>query len=161
MLVALALSVYTIVFIAASTSDVVRYEIPNGLSLALVAAFLPYAISLPLSAVAAHGAAALCMLGLAAACFAFGLMGGGDAKLLAAAALWMGWHNLAAFILLTAIAGACLGVVLMTLRWFMPRPRAGRWYSRVLDSEEGVPYGVAISGAALVLLPRLAAASIH
>jgi prepilin peptidase CpaA len=115
-------------------------------------------LSLPLSAAGAHVAAGLSMLVLASVCFGLGLMGGGDAKLLAAAALWMGWRNLAPFVLLTALAGACLGMLLLALRRQLPRPpEPDRWYSRVLDSDEGVPYGLAISGAALALLPRLAA----
>ena len=162
MLVAFALSIYVAVFAAASASDIVRYEIPNALSLALAAAFLPFAWSLPPPIAVAHLGAGLCMLALAALGFAFGLIGGGDAKLLAAAALWMGWHNLAPFVLLTALAGTCLGVALLVLRRLLPRARAaGRWYSRVLTPEEGVPYGVAISGAALALLPRLAAMPTH
>lgn len=162
MLVALALSVYVVVFAAAAAIDLVRYEIPNALSLALVAAFLPFASALPLAVAASHLLAGLCMLVLTALCFAFGLMGGGDAKLLAAAALWMGWHDLAPFIFLTALAGACLGMVLLALRRLLPNARqAERWYSKALSPQEGLPYGVAISGAALALLPRLAAAALH
>jgi prepilin peptidase CpaA len=162
MLVALGLSVYVVVFAAAAAGDLIRYEIPNRLSLALAAAFLPFATALPPSIIAAHLLAALCMLVLAALGFGFGLMGGGDAKLLSAAALWMGWHDLVPFIVLTALAGACLGMVLLALRRLLPQARwAGRWYSRALSPEEGVPYGVAIAAAALALLPRLAAAPLQ
>ena len=159
MLVALAFAVYVLVFAAAAASDLVRYEIPNVLSLVLVAAFLPFASALSLAVAASHVSAALSILVLTALCFGFGLMGGGDAKLLAAAALWMGWQNLLPFILLTTLAGACLGMLLLVLRRLLPRAaQADRWYSRLLSPREGVPYGVAISAAALALLPRLAAA---
>jgi len=159
MLVTLALAVYVLVFAAAAASDLVRYEIPNVLCLVLVAAFLPFASVLSLAVAASHLSAALSILVLTALCFAFGLMGGGDAKLLAAAALWMGWQNLLPFILLTTLVGACLGMLLLVLRRLLPRAaQAGGWYSRLLSPREGVPYGVAISAAALALLPRLAAA---
>ena len=162
MFVALALAIYIVVFAAAAASDLVRYEIPNVLSLALVAAVVPFSSALPLAAIGSHLLAALCMLVVTAICFARGLMGGCDAKLLAAAALWMGWRELAPFILLTALTGACVGMILLTLRRLLPRARlAGRWYSKVLNPCEGVPYGVAISGAALALLPRLALAAQH
>ena len=158
-MVTFALAVYVLVFAAAAASDLVRYEIPNALSVALVAAFLPFASALALPVAAEHLLAALSVLVLTTLCFAFGLMGGGDAKLLAAAALWMGWHNLLPFILLTTLAGACLGMALLALRRVLPSAsESGRWYSRLLRPREGVPYGVAISGAALALLPRVTAA---
>lgn len=140
----------------AAASDLVRYEVPRGLCLAVVAAFLWLAPSLPLAAAASHIAAAAVVLAATALCFEFGLMGGGDAKLLAAVALWMGWGNLVAFIILTAIAGALLGLVVLALRRFLPRRRrAGHWYSRVLARGEGVPYAIAISASGLALLPHL------
>ncbi|HZT50781.1 MAG TPA: prepilin peptidase [Stellaceae bacterium] len=156
MLVALALAVYVLAFAFAAVSDLVHYEIPNALSVALAAAFLCFAPALPFAAAAGHVMAGACVLVLAAAGFCLGLMGGGDVKLLAAAALWMGWHNLATFLLLTMLAGAALGLLLLALRRVLPRARNWRWFSRALSPGEGVPYGVAIAGAALALLPRLA-----
>ncbi|HUZ73003.1 MAG TPA: prepilin peptidase [Stellaceae bacterium] len=153
----LALGAYAAALVAAGLTDLVRYEIPNGASLVLVAAFGAIVPSLSLPAAAAHVTAGLAVLAATAACFALRLMGGGDAKLLAAAALWMGWRNLFAFIVLTALAGAFLGLALLLLRWCLPRAcAAGRWYSRLLSPGEGVPYGIAISASGLALLPLLA-----
>lgn len=158
MLIAFTLALYILGFAAAAASDLARYEIPNALSLVLVAAFVPFATGLTLDLAATHLLAGLSMLVVTALCFGFGLMGGGDAKLLAAAAVWMGWHNLLPFLLLTTLAGACLGMLLLVLRQFLPHAsETGRWYSRLLSRHEGVPYGVAISGAALMLLPRIVA----
>jgi prepilin peptidase CpaA len=158
MLVAFTLALYVLVFAAAAASDLVRYEIPNALSLVLVAAFVPFAMGSTLGLAATHVLAGLSMLLATALCFGFGLMGGGDAKLLAAAALWMGWHNLLPFLLLTTLTGACLGMLLVVLRRLLPRAgQSGCWYGRLLSRREGVPYGVAISGAALALLPRIVA----
>jgi prepilin peptidase CpaA len=161
MTAALALAVYVAALAAAAASDLVRYEIPPGLCLVLVAAFLWLAPSLPLAAAASHIAAAAAMLAVTALCFECGLMGGGDAKLLAAITLWLGWGNLAAFIVLTALAGALLGLFVLTLRRLLPRAGAGRWYSRVLAPSEGIPYAIAIAASGLVLLPRLISASGH
>ena len=48
--------------------------------------------------------------------FSLGWIGGGDAKLAAAAALWIGWGSLLDFGLSTAIYGGVLTVALMLMR---------------------------------------------
>src|SRR5438128_1250085 len=76
----------------AALRDLTSYTIPNWLSLCLAAAFLPAAFTLGLP-VAVIG---LCLgIGVAAllagmVMFALGWIGGGDAKLFAASALWLG-----------------------------------------------------------------------
>jgi prepilin peptidase CpaA len=161
MLSSVALAIYVLALVAAGLSDLVRYEIPNALCLALVAGFALFAVSLPLAVTAWHVAAGVAVLAAAALCFAFRIFGGGDAKLLAAAALWVGWPNLASFILVTAIAGGILGAILLALRRFAPAAPAERWYGRLLARGEGVPYGIAIAVAGLMLLPRLNPALLH
>ena len=158
MLSSVALAIYALALVAAGLSDLVRYEIPNSLCLALVAGFALFAVSLPLAIVAWHVAAGMAVLAATALCFAFRIFGGGDAKLLAATALWVGWQNLASFILVTAVAGGILGLFLLALRRFAPAPSAERWYGRLLARDEGVPYGIAIAFSGLVLLPRLSPA---
>lgn len=155
MLSSAALAIYVLALLVAGLSDLVRYEIPNTVCLALVAGFALVAPSLPLAAVAWHVACGIAILAATAVFFAFRLIGGGDAKLLAATALWVGWHYLTTFILVTAIAGGVLGLVLLALRRFAPEPPPGRWYGRLLARGEGVPYGMAIAVSGLALLPRL------
>jgi prepilin peptidase CpaA len=150
-----ALAIYVLALLAAGFSDLVRYEIPNTVCLVLVAAFAPFAWSLPLAAVAWHVACGVAMLAATAVFFALRLFGGGDAKLLAATALWVGFENLASFILVTAIAGGVLGLLLLAVRRFAPAPAPGRWYGRLLGRGEGVPYGLAIAVSGLALLPSL------
>jgi prepilin peptidase CpaA len=162
MLASVALAICAAALAAAGANDLVRYRIPNSLCLAVVAAFVVLVPSLPLATTASHAATGLAVLAATSACFALGLMGGGDAKLLAATALWMGWGYLLPFVLLTSLAGAALGLTLLVARRHVRRPLAqGRWYSRLLSDGEGVPYGVAISAAALSLLPRLAPDLLH
>jgi prepilin peptidase CpaA len=152
----LAITAYAVALAAAAASDLVRYEIPPGLSPALAALYLWPAATMPLGTTLAHVAAGGSVLVATTLCFYGGVMGGGDAKLIAAVAVWLGWRNLVPFVLLTALAGAVLGLVLLALRRTLPRPpRAGRWYSRVLAPRAGVPYAIAIATAGLVLLPRL------
>ncbi|HXQ52446.1 MAG TPA: prepilin peptidase [Stellaceae bacterium] len=159
MLASVALAVYAVALAAAGVGDVVRFQIPNGLSVALVLAFVLFAPALPLAVTAWHLATGLAVLAATAAGFALRLMGGGDAKLIAATALWLGWRNLMPFLVLMVLAGGVLGLVVLVARRFAPDPVApGRWYSRVLARDEGVPYGLAIALAGLALLPRLSPA---
>ncbi len=153
MLSTLALSVYVAALLVAAISDVLHYEIPDTVSAVLIAGFLPIAIALPVSLSLAHVAAAAAVFAVATLLFAGGVWGGGDVKLMAATALWIGWQELAAFLLLTALLGAVLALTLLATRAVAgPRVAAGHWYSRVLSRDEGVPYGVAIAASGLMLL---------
>jgi prepilin peptidase CpaA len=156
MLLSTAFGIYATALIAAAINDLARYEIPDMLSVVLVAAFLPMAASLPLSLSAWHALTGLATFFVAAILFATGICGGGDVKLLGATALWMGWHNLPEFLLFTALAGGVLALLLIAARKLAPVERkAGHWYSRLLHDSEGVPYGVAIAVAGLAMSSRL------
>jgi prepilin peptidase CpaA len=156
MLLSIALGTYLTALVAAAINDLVRYEIPDMLSVALVAAFLLTAAYLPLSLSAWHALAGLATFLVAAILFATGICGGGDVKLIGATALWMGWQNLFEFLLFTALAGGVLALVLIAARKLAsPERKSGHWYSRLLCDTEGVPYGVAIAAAGLVLSSRL------
>jgi prepilin peptidase CpaA len=156
MLLTLALAIYLIALAAAAINDLRCYEIPDIVSVTLVAAFLPTAASLPLSLSAWHAAAGLATFFAAAILFVTGICGGGDVKLLGATALWMGWQNLPEFLLFTALAGGVLALVLLAARKLAsPGHKYGHWYSRLLHDSEGVPYGVAIAVAGVALSSRL------
>lgn len=155
MLATAALSVYLLALLAASVSDLTRYEIPNPVSLIAVAAFALTLPTLPLWTSLAHISTGLTFFAVGTALFVLNIWGGGDAKLLGAAALWTGWNDLASFVLLMALAGAVLALALIVLRRLIQTAPVGRWYSRLLSKSEGIPYGVAIAIAAalVVLLP--------
>src|SRR5207342_1612468 len=72
----------------AAASDLLNMTISNRISLALVGGFAVLAVVCGLSpqTIAAHAAAGLLVLAIGFALFARGLVGGGDAKLAAAAA---------------------------------------------------------------------------
>jgi prepilin peptidase CpaA len=112
-----------------------------------------------------HLLAGLIALGVGFALFAFGYIGGGDAKLYAGAALWLGLHDLLVYTLIATILGGFLTLALLGLRQ-MPLPaglaRQG-WISKLHDSRSGIPYGVALAAGVFAILPqaeilRLAAA---
>jgi prepilin peptidase CpaA len=76
-----------------------------------------------------------------AALFAFGMMGGGDVKLLGALALWFPWQAVLSLIVLMAMLGGLVTIVTVIHH---------RMTKRLGQPE--IPYGVAISIAALWLL---------
>jgi prepilin peptidase CpaA len=92
------------------------------------------------------------MLVVAAGMFALGWLGGGDAKLMTAAALWLGLKGLAPFVIFTGLAGGALALALLGLRsaWLRPYTQAGpSWARRLATPGESAPYGVAIAVGAL------------
>jgi prepilin peptidase CpaA len=144
--------------IVAALSDLATYRIRNWISLALVAGFAlaAPAMGLSLPAIGLHlgvGAAAL-LLGVVM--FALGWIGGGDAKVFAAAALWLGWPAVITYAVATCMAGGALATGLLVLRtgYLRPYMAAGpAWMNRLAEPGENVPYGVAIAAGALAALP--------
>ena len=158
LLQAALVAVLPALLIVAALSDVTTYRIRNWVSLAMIAGFAlaAPAIGLPLSAIGLHvgvGAAAL-VLGIAM--FALGWIGGGDAKVFAAAALWLGWPAVVTYAIATCMAGGALATGLLVLRSGYLRPyvvTGPAWVSRLAEPGENVPYGVAIAVGALAALP--------
>jgi prepilin peptidase CpaA len=141
---------------AAAASDVFTMTIPNRLTAGLALAFIPAALLAGMApeAMLLHAAAGAVMLLAGFALFAAGWIGGGDAKLAAAVALWLGLAHLGEFVLLAALFGGVLTLVLLTFRRAAWPARVGRaWVQRLYDSRSGVPYGVALAAAALAVFP--------
>src|SRR5690349_4284933 len=80
----------------AAVSDLMTMTISNRISLLLVAGFIVLAAlgGMSLFAISMHLAAGAAVLAFAFGCFAAGWIGGGDAKLAAATALWFGFEHL-------------------------------------------------------------------
>ncbi|WP_395673357.1 prepilin peptidase [Phenylobacterium sp.] len=144
--------------IMAALKDATSYTIPNAISAALLAIF-PLAallLALPLPSVALHAGIGFAALLAGMAMFALGWIGGGDAKLFAAAALWLGWPAGLTFLVATCLAGGALAMGLITLRsvWLRPYVMSGpAWFARLAAPGENVPYGVAIAAGALAAVP--------
>jgi prepilin peptidase CpaA len=121
--------------------DLRSRRLPNWLNLAVALGFLPWAWASGLAwdEAAVHLAVGAVVLGVGFGLFAFGVIGGGDAKLGAAVALWIGLSfDLLRFFLIMALAGGVLAV--LALGWQAATHR------RLIRA---LPYGVAIGGAGL------------
>lgn len=142
----------------AALRDATTMTISNRLTLLTAAAFAPAALAAGLPpaawglALAAGGAALLVGMIM----FAFGWIGGGDAKLFAACGLWLGLSAATPFLLWTALAGGALAsALILGRRAAEVLPGFGpRWLQTLLTRGEGVPYGVAIAAGALVAFPQ-------
>jgi prepilin peptidase CpaA len=141
----------------AAASDLFTMTIPNRVSLALVAGFLALALLSGMGAydILTHIGAGAAVLVVAFTCFAMGWVGGGDAKVVAAAALWFGFAHLLDYLLYASLFGGALTVLLLQFRqWPLPNPLAGQaWLARLHAKESGIPYGIALSIGALMIYP--------
>jgi len=142
----------------AASSDLFTMTISNKLSLALVAAFFLLVIvtGMGFAAIGMHLAAAALVLAVAFLLFTQGWIGGGDAKLAAAAALWFGFGHLLDFLVYASLLGGGLTLVLIQFRR-LPLPgllARQDWIMRLHDKAGGVPYGIALAAAALIVYPK-------
>ena len=154
------LTIFPAAVVFAGAMDLFTMTIPNRISLALLAGFLvlaPFAGFGPWE-MAQHFVAGLVVLVVGVLLFIPGWIGGGDAKLAAAAALWLGFENLFAYFFFTALAGAVLAIVFMKVR-ATPLPAVvctQAWAVRLHDRRTGMPYGIALAGGALLIYPHTA-----
>ena len=158
----IALLVFVAALLAAAVSDIATMTIPNRLSIALALAFPLAALAAGYSPIeiawqCAFGAAAL---GVVFLMFNFNLMGGGDAKLIAAASLGLGAQATPSFVVWTTIAGGALAIMAVAARRLaQPSPTGPAFLNRLLSPERGIPYGVAIAAGAIAALPASRIAS--
>jgi prepilin peptidase CpaA len=142
----------------AAASDLLTMTISNRVSLAIVAGFVALATlsGMPPTEVLLHTGAGATVLTVAFFCFAMGWVGGGDAKIASAAALWFGFGHTMEFLLYASIFGGVLTVLLMQFRqWPLPYALAGQpWLLRLHDKQSRVPYGIALAVGALMVYPE-------
>lgn len=129
--------------LVAAVCDIRRREIDHWMVIAIALLAIPFWLSEGL----AFWPDMVLQLGLAglvftifAAMFAFGWMGGGDVKLLAALALWLPWQALLLMLVIMSFAGGILtlGMVVWSKLKRGPNPE--------------IPYGVAIAFSGLWLI---------
>src|SRR4029077_3485610 len=116
----LRLSLFPALMAFAAASDLLTMTISNRVSLALVAGFLIVALAsgMGLSDILLHAGAGAAVLTVAFACFAMGWVGGGDAKVAAAAALWFGFADLMNYLVYARrFAGAWGRLLLPSRQW--------------------------------------------
>ncbi|WP_117192984.1 A24 family peptidase [Rhizobium terrae] len=133
----------------AAVSDLLTMTIPNRISITLITSFLVLA---PLSGAALPEIgmsliAGLAVFGVCFALFALNVMGGGDAKLLTAAAVWYGFNtSLLAFLVTVGFVGGAVTLVFLLLRSQANSALAiGIRLPPSLVSAKKIPYGIAIA----------------
>ncbi|HEX3502237.1 MAG TPA: prepilin peptidase [Xanthobacteraceae bacterium] len=142
----------------AASSDLLTMTIANRVSLILIAGFAVLALLSGMSGMEllSHLGAAALVLAIGFGCFACGWIGGGDAKLAAVTALWLGFGHLFDYLVYASLLGGALTVLILQFRAFpLPRLIAGQDWAERLHKEGGdVPYGIALAAAALLIYPH-------
>lgn len=154
------LAAFPVLVIVGALRDVTTMTIPNWVSLALIGLFFPAALAagLPLETVGMNVGVGIAALLIGMVMFALRWVGGGDAKMMAAASLWLGLEGGTPFLLWTGIAGGLFAVALMQARQYgqIYAGRAPAWVGRLLEPKGDIPYGVAICAGALAAFPSSA-----
>lgn len=154
------LLVFPIAMAFAAANDLFTMKIPNKISMVLVAAFCAavLVIGMPWQTALMH-------IGVGAGALAFGfmlfsvnLLGGGDAKLMAAGALWMGLDHVFPYLIYITFFGGMLSLIILFYRRFIPAMNwpLPEWAHKLHASGTGIPYGLAIAAASLMLYPATA-----
>ncbi|HUI94583.1 MAG TPA: prepilin peptidase [Xanthobacteraceae bacterium] len=141
----------------AASSDLFTMTISNRISLILGAGFvaLALAIGMPTAEILDHVSACALVLAITFAFFVLGWVGGGDAKLAASTALWLGWPHLMDYVLYASLLGGVLTLALIQFRHLaIPSRLIGKvWAERLHQPGGPVPYGIALAAAALLVYP--------
>jgi prepilin peptidase CpaA len=146
----LALLAFAILLVWAAIEDMRRRQISNWVSLSAAALY-------PLFAATSHTplnwpisiAIAVATLAAGFALFAANLLGGGDAKLMSAVALWAGQGLILMFLFVMTTAGGVLAIAVLLRQRFAPAAAA------VGEGATGLPYGVAIAAGGLTMVASL------
>ncbi|CAK05701.1 prepilin peptidase [Rhizobium johnstonii] len=141
----------------AAFSDLFTMTIPNRISVILTASFFVLAplSGLGLAEIGMHLAGAAIVFSACFALFAFNVMGGGDAKLMSAAALWFGLNESLLFLMTdVAMIGGLITLLILLVRGQsdtilaigLPVPNS------VLLAKK-IPYGIAIAIGGFMAFP--------
>lgn len=155
----IALPIYVFLLVMAALSDLRSLRIPNWLTGSLALAFPVAALLLrhPVDWLS-HLAAGFGVFVAAAALFMLRLIGGGDAKLLAATALWIGLGQIPSFLILVAMAGGLFALVVLLLRHPFTQTillATLRQVPAFTQKDMPIPYGVPIALAGILMIPVL------
>jgi prepilin peptidase CpaA len=153
-----AFAFFPILMALSASMDLLTFTIPNRLCLALALGYLLFAalLGVPAVDILLNISCALAILAIAFVMFSLGWIGGGDAKLAAATAAWLGWTAILDYGVAAALFGGVLTLVILGAR-MAPLPAAfGRigWLARLHNANAGVPYGIALAAAGLMQYPN-------
>ena len=157
LLPALLFFIFTTPQLMAALNDANAMKIPNRIPLITVAAFffmVPFTwagVPLFLEHLAVGGT----LFAVGFAMFAFGWMGGGDSKLLAATAFWFTMSDAFTYLIYTALFGGALTLFIMLGRSYIPvRLFTTQWAQTMFRDETKIPYGLALAAGAIMTLPQ-------
>lgn len=159
MLEAAIFVIFPFCMVFAAISDMLSMTIANRVSIILVAAF---AVIAPLTGmswhdVGMHFAGGGVVLAVTFTLFAIGGMGGGDAKLLAATSVWMGFSMLLLqYLVLGSVVGGLLTLAIVAYRGSSLSMVTGRnlFLRNFANHKAGIPYGLALGIAGLLVYPE-------
>ncbi len=153
--------------VAGAWHDLFVYRIPNIFSLLSMPLFFTFAMAsqMPMAEIGQHIATGTGVFVVTFIMFLFGAFGGGDAKMMSAIALWLGFDLLQHFIMGSLIIGSVLGIGLLGIRrcdypplcLVMTPKLHGVYAGAVYDDEtipSALPYGVPMAMALLWLVPH-------
>ena len=151
---ALAAATLPVLLVWAGAVDAVTRSIPNSIVLLLAACFgfIAAVAGITPAEIFTHFVCACAILAGGFVLFSHSLLGGGDAKLLASAALWFGFDNILPFLSAVALAGGVMTVAYLAANAM--KAQLGLSCRRCST----VPYGAAIAAGALAILPDWLAA---
>jgi prepilin peptidase CpaA len=141
---AILLVLLVLILVSAGIEDARIREISNWKNAAIALLAVPWWFAMGLSPwpdMAIQLGIALGIFALFAAAFQFGMMGGGDVKMIAALALWFPFNQLVSLLIIMSLAGGAITLVMLIEKWVRRR-----------SEQPEVPYGIAIAIAALLTL---------
>ena len=149
--------IFPFMMIFSSFSDLFSMNISNKVSLILIAAFVIFVmvLGMDMHTILWHFITFTLVLSIGFALFAANIIGGGDAKLAASTALWLGWAHTAPYILLASAIGGLLTLLILKFRSILVPEKLNKleWVLRLHDKNNGAPYGIALGVAALFVYP--------
>ncbi|MDR6853224.1 prepilin peptidase CpaA [Sphingomonas sp. BE123] len=141
---ALLLGLLVLILVSAGIEDARIREIANWKNAAIALLALPWWVAMGLSPwpdmAIQLGIAAMVFVAFAAA-FHFGMMGGGDVKMIAALALWFPFGQFVTLLIIMSLAGGAITLVMLVEKWVRRR-----------SEQPEIPYGIAIAIAALLTI---------
>ncbi|WP_379061657.1 prepilin peptidase [Mesorhizobium sp. UC22_110] len=159
MLVALIFVVFPFCMLFAAVSDMLSMTIANRVSVVLTLTFMAVApfTGMDWAAYGLHLATGMLVLCFTFGLFAMGGMGGGDAKLLAATSVWMGFNmNLLQYLVFASLIGGALTLAILVYRKSPLASLTGHstFLRHFADEKVGVPYGIALGLGGLLAFPE-------
>ncbi len=148
------LAIFPALVLYAAFHDFRHYRIPNWLNLTIFASFFPVALLLgmPWEVMLWHVIGFAVVFGfmfLTYMLFGGGKFGGGDAKMIAAAAVWIDWAHLLDYGIAIALAGGVLAIIMWLWRFLQVEYHV--WMQgdtalrKVMSYQVKLPYGAAIA----------------